>query len=56
MQAIADALAAFPADEIVIAGEPVRSIRFADEIAAQARERFALRTFLAGEAALPIAA
>ena len=55
MQAIADALSTFPADEIVIAGEPGRSIRFADEIATRARERFALRTFLAGEA-LPIAA
>ena len=55
LQACADALATFPADEIVIAGEPGQSMRYADEVATRARERFALRTFRAGEA-LPLAA
>jgi hypothetical protein len=55
MQAIADALVTFAADEIVVAAAPGRSTELADEVAAQARRRFALRTFLAGEA-LPLAA
>jgi len=43
--AIADALPTFPADEIVIAAEPERANRLADDLAARARQRFALPTF-----------
>jgi hypothetical protein len=42
VQAIADALATFAADEIVIAAHPKRSCPCAAEIACRARERFAL--------------
>jgi nucleotide-binding universal stress UspA family protein len=42
VQAIADALATFPADEIVIASHPERSHRLAEELASRARARFAL--------------
>lgn len=52
--AIADALPTFPADEIVIAAQPERSTRLADELVTQARDRFGLPTFR-GEA-LPRAA
>jgi hypothetical protein len=40
--AIADALPTFPADEILIAAQPERSSRLADELVSRARERFAL--------------
>jgi nucleotide-binding universal stress UspA family protein len=43
--AIADALPTFPADEIVIATEPERSTRLADELVTRARDRFGLPTF-----------
>jgi nucleotide-binding universal stress UspA family protein len=52
--AIADALPTFPADEIVIAAQPERSTRLADELVTRARDRFGLPTFR-GEA-LPRAA
>lgn len=52
--AIADALPTFPADEIVIAAQPERSTRLADELVTRARYRFGLPTFR-GEA-LPRAA
>ena len=52
--AIADALPTFPADEIVIAAQPERSTRLADELVTRARDRFGLPTFR-GEA-LPGAA
>ena len=42
VQAIADALATFDADRIVIAGHRDRSRPFAHEIAARARKRFAV--------------
>lgn len=42
VQAIADALATFAADEIVIAAHPERSLRLADDVAARARNRFGL--------------
>ncbi len=44
LQAIADALPTFPADEIVIAAQPERSGRLADELVSRARDRFALNT------------
>ena len=47
LQAIADALPTFPADEIVIAAESERS---ADALVSRARRRFALPTFRAGKA------
>ncbi len=55
LQAIADALRTFAADEIVIAAWPERSTRLADELAARVRDRFALPTLRAGES-LPHAA
>jgi hypothetical protein len=55
VQAIADALATFPADEIVIAGAQERSTRLADGLASRARRRFALPISRAGEP-LPLAA
>jgi hypothetical protein len=42
VQAIADALATFAADEIVIAAHPDRSHRLADDLATRARNRFGL--------------
>jgi len=53
--AIADALPTFPADEIVVAAQPERSTRFADELVSRARDRFGLPIFRAGES-LPSAA
>jgi hypothetical protein len=47
--AIADALSTFPADEIVIAAEPGRSTRLADELVARARNRFPIPVVRAGE-------
>ena len=47
--AIADALRTFPADEIVIAGQPESSSRLADELVSHARDRFALPVFRTGE-------
>ena len=58
LQAIADALTTFPADEVVIVAPPERSTResgAAHDLLARARSRFALPIFLAGES-LPIAA
>jgi hypothetical protein len=55
LQAIADALPTFAADEIVIAAWPERLPRLADELAARVRDRFALPTLRAGES-LPHAA
>jgi hypothetical protein len=55
LQAIADALPTFPADEIVIAGKSERSTRLADELVARARRRFGLPVVCA-EASLPSAA
>ena len=49
LQAIADALPTFPADEIVIAGQSERSTRPADELASRARSRFGLPVVRAGE-------
>jgi nucleotide-binding universal stress UspA family protein len=54
-QAIADALATFPADEIVIAGAPERSARLADELAMRASRRFGVPISRAAES-LPLAA
>ena len=48
LQAIADALPTFAADEIVIAAKPERAARVA-ELVSRARTRFALPTFRAGE-------
>jgi len=42
LQAIADALPVFAADEIVIAAHPERSGRLADDVTTRARNRFAL--------------
>jgi hypothetical protein len=50
--AIADALATFPADEIVVAAQSEQSGRLADELVARARDRFGLPIFRAGEALL----
>jgi len=47
--AIADALPTFPADEIMIAAQPVGSNRFADELVSRARNRFALPVSRTGE-------
>jgi hypothetical protein len=55
LQAIADALPTFAADEIVIAAHPERSHGLADLLASRARERFAL-PILASEEAFPRAA
>lgn len=43
VQAIADALTIFRADEIVIAAQPARSTEQVDDLVTRARERFALR-------------
>ena len=48
LQAIADALPTFAADEIVIAAHPEPSHGLADELAARARKRFALPVLRAG--------
>jgi nucleotide-binding universal stress UspA family protein len=55
LQAIADALPQFPADEIVIAGHPRRSPNLADELASRASARFGLPV-LRGWDVLPYAA
>ena len=55
LQAIADALPTFAADEIVIAADPDRSHGLANRLAARARERFAL-PILPAEDAFPHAA
>ena len=55
LQATADALATFPADEIVVSARPERSIDQVDELVSRVRERFALPTSRAG-ASQPIAA
>ena len=49
LQAIADALPTFPADEIVIAARPEQSTRHADELVSRARDRFALPTVRAAD-------
>ena len=49
LQAIADALPTFPADEIVVSARPERSIEHVDELVSRARERFALPTSWAGD-------
>jgi hypothetical protein len=49
LQAIADALAVFLADEIVIAGESERSNRLADELVVRARRRFGIPVVRAEE-------
>ena len=51
LQAIADALPTFAADQILIAAEPARSTstRLADDLVSRARRRFALPIFRAGE-------
>lgn len=48
LQAIADALTIFPADEIVISGQPERSAEQVDDLVSRARERFALTVSSAG--------
>jgi nucleotide-binding universal stress UspA family protein len=50
LQAIADALPVFAADEIVIAGHPERRPNLAAELAAGARARFGLPVLRRGEA------
>jgi hypothetical protein len=55
LQAIADALPTFPADEIVIAGQSERSTRLADQLVARACRRFGLPVVRAQES-LPTAA
>jgi nucleotide-binding universal stress UspA family protein len=55
LQAIADGLATFPADEIVIAAQRERSTRPADDLVSRARDRFALPV-LRAEEPLPHAA
>jgi nucleotide-binding universal stress UspA family protein len=55
MQAIADALPTFPADEILVAARSERSIRLADGLVSRAHDRFGLPVFRAGES-LPRAA
>ena len=50
LQAIADALPTFAADEILIAAHLERSHGLADELAARARKRFALPVLRAGPA------
>jgi hypothetical protein len=52
LQAIADALATFPADEIVISARPERSIEQVDDLVSQVRERYALTVSWAGGVAL----
>ena len=48
LQAIADALATFDADEIVIVAQSDRSSRLADELVSKARRRFGLPVGRAG--------
>ena len=48
LQAIADALPTFPADEIVIAGQSDGSKGLADELVSRARRRFGLPVGRAG--------
>jgi len=55
LQAIADALPAFPADEIVIAGRSEPSIRLAEKLVPRAGRRFRLPVVRAEES-LPAAA
>jgi hypothetical protein len=55
VQAIADALATFPADEIVIAAAREHSTPRVDELASRARRRFAMPISPARES-LPLAA
>ncbi len=55
VQAIADALATFAADEIVIASHTDRTHRLAEKLASRARKRFAL-PILHAEEPLPHAA
>jgi nucleotide-binding universal stress UspA family protein len=50
LQAIADALPTFPADEIVIAAHSGQSRQLADDLACRARNRFALPVLRAEEA------
>ena len=49
LQAIADALPTFAADEIVIVGQSDRPTRFADELVSRARRRFGLPVGRAGQ-------
>ena len=49
LQAIADALPTFPADEIVISAGRERSAEHVADLVSRARERFALPTSWAGE-------
>jgi nucleotide-binding universal stress UspA family protein len=49
LQAIADALPTFAADEIVIAAHPEQSHRLAEELASRARDCFALPVFRVDE-------
>ncbi len=49
LQAIADALPTFPADEIVISAQPESSIEHVEEFVFRARERFGLPVSWAGE-------
>lgn len=55
LQAIADALTTFPANEIVIAGQSERSTRLVDELVSRARNRFGLPVLVSGKS-LPSAA
>jgi hypothetical protein len=55
LQAIADALPTFPADEILIAEQPEHSTRVSDELVTRARNRFELPILRGGES-LPRAA
>ena len=55
LQAIADTLPTFAADEIMIAAGPEHSIRLADELASRARGRFGLPILRVGDV-LPRAA
>ena len=55
LQAIADALPTFSADEIVIAARSEHSTKLVDDLVSRARERFALPIVRAGESR-PIAA
>ena len=48
LQAIADALTIFSADEIVISAQPERSIEQVDDLVSRVRERFALPISWAG--------
>ena len=50
LQAIADALSTFRADEIVIAGQRERPARRVDDLVSRARDRFALPTLRTGRA------